>query len=465
MTDRFARLLDLKGFGAILFDERFTVMRMNPAAEAMLGLSGAFRSHGSILDLFPELVGVEVQIAAIVAGQDTDYRLEHVNRESGPGQVRYLNLWLLPDPAPGRALLVIEDVSEQALARQSASQQRYELFLYQRDADFRRQQAGGRILGNAPAIRRVRDTIQKLSRIPSATVLLTGETGCGKNLAARVIHASSMPAGAPFVEINCAALPEHLIESELFGYEKGAFTHAVCAKPGLLEEAHEGSLFLDEIGEMSANMQAKLLAVLESRCFRRLGSTRSIAVNIRVIASTNRDLQADVAAKRFREDLFFRLNVVSLPLPPLRELGEDILVIAEHLVKVYNIEFKKRVKGFTAEARRSLLGHRWPGNVRELGNCIERAMIFADKEYLDATDLVLAASAAPPIAAGDDRWKVPAGGIDLEDVERRLIQSALQQCGQNKTQAARLLGLSRDTLRYRLDKYRDRLPRTRLPGR
>ena len=454
MTDRFARLLDLKGFGTILFDSRFTVLSMNPAAETLLGLSGAPRPPGSLLDLFPEFVGLEAQIAAIVEDKDAEVRLDHVNRESGQGQLHYFNLLLLPDPAPDRALLVIEDVTEQALARQAANQQRYELYLYQRDLDFRRKHASDRILGNSRAIQRVRDTIQKLSRIPSTTVMLTGETGCGKNLAARVIHASSMPASAPFVEINCAALPEHLIESELFGYEKGAFTHAVAAKPGLLEEAHEGTLFLDEIGEMPMNMQSKLLSVLESRSFRRLGSTRPIAVNIRVIAASNHDLQADVNAKRFREDLFFRLNVVTLPLPPLRDLGEDILVIAEHLLHVYSIEFKKKVKGFTDRARRSLLDHGWQGNVRELANGIERAMIFAESEFIDLPDLMLAPRVASVAAIDKDRWTVPAGGIDLEEVERQLIVSALEQSGRNKTKAARLLGLSRDTLRYRLDKYR-----------
>jgi transcriptional regulator with PAS, ATPase and Fis domain len=460
MTDRFARLLDHKGFGAVLFDARLTIVQMNPAAEAILGLSGSSLPRSSFLDLFPEFVGVEPQIAAIVAGEDADYRLDHVCHESGPGRVRYLNLLLLPDLAPGRALLVIEDVTEQALSRQAANQQHYELFLYRTSADYRRNRSSDRILGDSPAIRRVRDTIHRLSRTPSATVLLIGETGCGKNLAARVIHGSSMPADAPFIEINCAALPEHLIESELFGYEKGAFTHAVSAKPGLLEEAHGGTLFLDEIGEMSANLQAKLLAVLESRRFRRLGSTRPVQVNIRVIASTNRDLQADVAAKRFREDLFFRLNVVTLPLPPLRELGGDILVIAEHLINRFNVEFKKRVQGFSADARQGLLDHTWPGNVRELGNCIERAMIFAEKERIDAAELVLPRPAAPAVAADGVPWTVPSGGIDLEELERRLILSALNQSGQNKTRAARLLGLSRDTLRYRLEKYLSQPPRS-----
>jgi transcriptional regulator with PAS, ATPase and Fis domain len=453
MTDRFHRLLGLKGFGSILFDSRFNVLEVTPAAASMLGLAGTSRSHGSLLNLFPEFVGVEAQVASIVADKSADFRLDLVHREAGPGLARYLNLLLLPDPAPERALLVIEDVTELALMRQAANQQRYELFLYQHDPAFRRSRIPDRILGNSPAIRRVRDMIQKLSRIPSATVMLTGETGCGKNLAARVIHSSSMPAAAPFVEINCAALPEHLIESELFGYEKGAFTHAVSAKPGLLEEAHEGTLFLDEIGEMPLNMQAKLLAVLEGRSFRRLGSTRPIAVSTRIVAATNRDLQTDVVRKRFREDLFFRLNVVTLPLPPLRELGEDVLLIAEYLLKSYNLEFKKNVKGFTPKARQCLLDHAWPGNVRELGNCIERAMIFAEGDYVDGPDLVLSPVTAPAAASDEDRWTVPSGGINLEEVERRLIVSALEQSGHNKTKAARLLGLSRDTLRYRLDKY------------
>jgi DNA-binding NtrC family response regulator len=453
MTDRFANLLRHKGFGSILFDASFNIVQMSPQAETLLGLSGTSKPRGSLLDLFPEFVGVEAQMSAIIAGRSGDFRLDDVKHECGQGLRRYLNLLLLPDPAPERALLVIEDVTEQALARQAENQQRYELFLWRSSTDFRRQHVGNRILGSSPAIRRVRSAIEKLSRIPSATVLLTGETGCGKNLAARVIHESSMPAGSPFIEINCAALPEQLIESELFGYEKGAFTHAVSTKPGLLEAADGGTLFLDEIAEMSANMQAKLLAVLESRCFRRLGSNRTIEVNIRVIASTNRDLRAEVADKRFRKDLFFRLNVVTLSMPPLRELGEDILTIAEHLLKRYNIEFKKKVRGFTDPARRRLLDHRWPGNVRELANCIERAMIFAEGEPIDVSDLVLSPLAVSAASADADRWKVPAGGVDLEDVERRLILSALEQSGHNKTKAARLLGLSRDTLRYRLDKF------------
>jgi transcriptional regulator with PAS, ATPase and Fis domain len=255
------------------------------------------------------------------------------------------------------------------------------------------------------------------------------------------------------VEINCAALPEHLIESELFGYEKGAFTHAMTTKPGLLEEAQEGTIFLDELGEMPLNMQVKLLNVLETRKFRRLGSNKSIEVNFRVIAATNLDLRNEVNEKRFREDLFYRLNVVSFTMPSLREMGEDIVIISEYLLKLFNIEFKKVVKGFTEKARQILLSYPWPGNVRELSNCLERAMIFANKDTLDASDLVVLKSQTNNTQQTAGQWTIPPGGIVLEEVERQLILSALEQSGNNKSKAARLLGLTRDTLRYRLEKY------------
>jgi transcriptional regulator with PAS, ATPase and Fis domain len=222
---------------------------------------------------------------------------------------------------------------------------------------------------------------------------------------------------------------------------------------GLLEEAAGGSIFLDEIGELPLNLQAKLLSALESKTIRRLGSNRAIRVNTRIIAATNRDLAAEVAAQRFREDLFYRLNVVALTMPPLRTLGEDIITIAHHLLSVFNLEFKKRVKCFTPAAEEKMHAYAWPGNVRELSNCIERAMIFAQDETIDAPEMILSAipqNGAEAVSA----WEVPPEGIALEDVERKLILSALERSSRNKTKAARLLGLSRDTLRYRLEKYR-----------
>jgi transcriptional regulator with PAS, ATPase and Fis domain len=243
------------------------------------------------------------------------------------------------------------------------------------------------------------------------------------------------------------------LESELFGYEKGAFTHATVSRSGLFEEAQGGTVFLDEIGELPLNMQAKLLHVLETKKFRRLGSNKIIEVKARLISATNRDLQKEVSRKEFREDLFYRLNVVLIQLPPLRELGEDIILIATHLLKIFNIEFKKQVKGFTEDARQLLLTYQWPGNVRELSNCLERTMIFIEKDWIEAPDLVVFQPSFAQTVSDGLLWTVPPDGIVLEDVERQLITSALKQAGKNKSKAARLLGLTRDTLRYRLEKY------------
>ena len=453
MSDALKQLLTYKNLGTVLFDEQLHIIDADTLAKELLVSIGQRLHKGNLLDFFPELIGSEEILRQVVQQKEKDFRLDFVNRTVDDKHPIFLNLLVLPADQKNQGLLILENVTDLALVEQEINQQRYELYLYKRDPEFRKQFLSESILGQSEAIERIRETIQKLSKFPSATVLFMGETGSGKNLAARVLHYSSMSADAPFVEINCAALPEHLIESELFGYEKGAFTHAVTAKRGLLEEARDGTLFLDEIGEMPLNMQAKLLNALETKQFRRLGSTKPIEADLRVIAATNRDLQNEVNEKRFREDLFYRLNVVSITMPPLRELGADIIIISEYLLKLFNVEFKKDVKGFSEDARQSLLSYSWPGNVRELSNCLERAMIFADKDILDATELVISGSQARQGQQQAHQWTVPPGGIVLEDVERQLILSALEQSGHNKSKAARLLGLTRDTLRYRLDKY------------
>ena len=453
MADPLNILLDHKGFGAIYFDEQLRVIETSPATQQLLALTLAQPPLALITDIFPELVGIEDDLQRMVAKQESVYHLDYVNRSDKQGQTRYLNLLLLACNEKDRALLVLEDATQTALALQAANQQRYDMYLYRTSIDHRRSQIGHSILGRSSAIEQIIQTVQRLSHVPSATVLLMGETGTGKNLTARMIHESSMAVDAPFVEINCAALPEQLIEAELFGYEKGAFTHAVSAKPGLLEAAHGGTLFLDEIGELPLNMQAKLLSTIESKTFRRLGSTLQREVDVRIIAATNRDLKTEIAAKTFREDLFYRLNVVSITLPPLRQLGEDIATIGEHFIELLNIQFKKKVKGFSPGARNVLLAHHWPGNVRELSNCIERAMIFIDGDEIDLPDLVLMTPAASAANAGHQPWTVPSTGIELEEVERSLILSALEQADNNKSKAARLLGLTRHTLRYRMEKH------------
>ncbi|MGD8960928.1 MAG: sigma-54 dependent transcriptional regulator [Desulfobacterales bacterium] len=453
MSDALKQLLTYKNLGAVLFDEQLHIIEADELAKELFVSIGQRLHKGHLLDFFPELIGSEEFLQQIIEQKKSDFRLDFVDRAVDDERAAFFNLLVLPAQQKDCGLLILENVTDQALAEQESNQQRYELFLYKRDPEFRKQFLSESILGHSEAIERIRATIQQLSKYPSATVLLMGETGSGKNLAARVLHYSSMSAEAPFVEINCAALPEHLIESELFGYEKGAFTHAVTSKRGLLEEAQGGTLFLDEIGEMPLNMQAKVLNALENKQFRRLGSTKPIETDLRIIAATNRHLQNEVDAKRFREDLFYRLNVVSITMPPLRELGTDILIISEYLLKLFNVEFKKDVKGFTEDARQLILNYSWPGNVRELSNCLERAMIFADHETLDASELVIFGPQAQQGKHPSQQWVVPPGGIVLEEVERQLIQSALEQSGNNKSKAARLLGLTRDTLRYRLDKY------------
>ncbi len=453
MSDALKRLLTYKKLGTILFDDQFNIIKADKLAQEIFISIGQRLTKGNLLDFFPEFIGSEEFLKEVIQLKKSEFRLDFIHRSAVDDSAVYFNLLVLPGEMPNHGLLVVENVTDQATAAQQLNQQRYELFLYKHDPQFRKTFLSESILGESDAIRHIRETIQKLSRYPTATILLMGETGSGKNLAARVIHYSSMSADAPFVEINCAALPEHLIESELFGYEKGAFTHAVTAKPGLLEEAQGGTLFLDEIGEMPLNMQAKLLNALETKKFRRLGSTKPIKADIRIIAATNRNLENELETKRFREDLFYRLNVVSISMPPLRELGEDIMTISEYLLKLFNVEFKKDVKGFTADARQVLLSYDWPGNVRELSNCLERAMIFADKDALDAPELIISGTQARMGKRKALQWTIPPGGIVLEEVERQLILSALEQSGNNKSKAARLLGLTRDTLRYRLEKY------------
>ncbi|HEY7173121.1 MAG TPA: sigma-54 dependent transcriptional regulator [Vicinamibacterales bacterium] len=306
-----------------------------------------------------------------------------------------------------------------------------------------------RIVGASPALQTVKALLQKIAGSPASTVLLTGESGTGKDLAAKVIHFNSDRAARPFMNITCSALPEALLESELFGHERGAFTGADRQKRGLFETADGGTVFLDEIGETVPGMQAKLLRFLEEKTFKRVGGAVDIHVDVRVIAATNRNLQEEVRAGRFREDLFYRLNVLPILLPPLRDRVEDIPQLVEFYVDSYNREFKKRIRGVTAEAMARLRSYGWPGNVRELRNVVERAMLLAEHETLGADDFALGAGAVRL----SDRVELPAGGIDLEQLERSLVVQALERAGWNQTRAAALLGLNRDQIRYRIEKF------------
>lgn len=292
------------------------------------------------------------------------------------------------------------------------------------------------IIAKSPKMQQVIEVIKVVAK-SNATVLITGESGTGKELVARAIHSQSYRKDKPFIAVSCAALPESLLESELFGHEKGAFTGAHVQRRGKFEIANRGTLFLDEIGEMSANIQVHLLRVLEEKEFTRVGGNELIKVDVRVISATNKDMKKAVASGQFREDLYYRLNVVTIELPPLRERKEDIPLLAQHFLKKFAVENQKEITGFSPEASDFLLKYDWPGNVRELENAIERAIILAKNSYIDAADMPqenLQLVQSTPV------------GKSLEEVEKEHILNVLSETGGNYSQAARILGISRITL-------------------
>jgi DNA-binding NtrC family response regulator len=306
-----------------------------------------------------------------------------------------------------------------------------------------------RIIGESPAMQQLKVLLKKIAVSPASTVLLTGESGTGKDLAAKVLHFNSARSAAAFMNITCSALPETLLESELFGHERGAFTDARQQKKGLFELADGGTLFLDEIGEMVPALQAKLLRFLEDKTFKRVGGSADIRVDVRVIAATNRNLDEEVQKGKFRDDLYYRLKVLPLFLPPLRDRTGDIPLLVRYYLDMFNREFKKNVRGVSADAMRALEAHAWPGNIRELRNAIERAMLLSDANELTAADFSVTMGGGPM----SQEFKLPPGGIRLDELERSLVEQALARAGGNQTRAATLLGLNRDQVRYRIEKF------------
>ena len=316
--------------------------------------------------------------------------------------------------------------------------------------------------------------VQKVAASEATTILIQGESGTGKDLVAKTIHYESSRQDGPFVAINCSAIPETLMEAELFGHEKGAFTDAKQMKKGLFETAHGGTLFLDEIGELSPLLQAKLLRVLEDQVIRRVGGVRDLQVDVRVVAASNRDLEKAVREGHFRQDLYYRLAIIAIFIPPLRERPEDVLPLVDFFIDWYNRKFKKSVRGISPETRRLLLAHNWPGNVRELKNSIERAMILEEESILRPMYMPFAVGEAArsgltafehtssatdgggkqlPDGRVLPRLYIPEEGTSLEEVERAMVELAMRQANNNQTHAARLLDISRDALRYKLKKF------------
>ncbi len=335
--------------------------------------------------------------------------------------------------------------------------------------EIRRKYTYDNLVGNSPAMIQVFKMIKVCAETDAKTVLITGESGTGKELVAKSIHFHSARSEAPFVEINCAAIPENLLENELFGHERGAYTDAGTRHRGIFEAADGGTVFLDEIGDMPLPMQAKILKVIETKKFRRLGGMREVEADVRIIAATNQDLPQMVSDGKFRGDLFFRLNVMNIPLPPLRERKEDIPALVKYFIERLNEEYNRAIEGISDEALNCLMHYDWPGNVRELRNAVERAMMLEQGKILSvehfSKDIVGAAAAGDvstqQVASGDlvafypgnGKIVLPPEGISLEEVEKELIRQALERYKGNQTKAAKCLRLTRDTLRYRMKKY------------
>jgi len=310
------------------------------------------------------------------------------------------------------------------------------------------------LVGTSRHMQNVMSMVDKVAKSDASTVLIQGESGTGKELIAKAIHYESARADRPFMAINCAAVPETLLESELMGHEKGAFTDARNQKKGLFEISDGGTIFLDEIGDMELGMQAKLLRVLEERAFRRVGGVKDIQIDVRIVSATNKDLLKAIEEKTFRNDLYYRLQVIPIYLPPLRERKEDILTLVKHFIDYYNHEFGKSVKGVSKMAEKFLVEYAWPGNVRELKNIIERAIILESDETLMLEHLPQEIIAKTSGGGGNlVNFRLPPEGIDIEDVERELIRQALESSEGNQSKAAKKLTLGIDAFRYRMKKF------------
>src|SRR5436190_5202510 len=322
------------------------------------------------------------------------------------------------------------------------------------------------IIGKSPAMVQTIKLARRVAESDVSSVLLQGESGTGKDCLAKAVHYSSQRAQAPFVAINCAALPSNLIESELFGHEKGAFTDAKTRKEGLLEQADGGTILLDEISELDINLQAKLLRVLEEGTFRRVGGLKDVHFTARIIAASNRNLKNETDCGRFRLDLYYRLAVVQIDLPPLRERGDDVVLLADHYLKVFRNRMGERnIRGLSPEVRRAFKLYDWPGNVRELRNVIERAIVLEEGDVITARSLPADILPTPKVKESrlelvnmdltDSIVSLPSAGISLEQLETSLMKQALAQCHGNQTRAAKLLGLTRDQFRYRWKKVKE----------
>jgi DNA-binding NtrC family response regulator len=429
------------GMERLLRQEGYTVDTAADGASA-LGVAAEHPPDVVVTDLkMPGMDGLE--LVAKLRAQDPDIPVIVVTTfsdvASAVGAIRAGAEDYLTKPVDFDALIItIERSVERRELRAETTNLRRQL-----------RESGGEgldgLIGASPAMQKVYRVARQVAGA-RATVLITGESGTGKGELARAIHAKSPRAGAPFVALHCAALAESLLESELFGHEKGAFTGAEKRRIGRFEQAHGGTLFLDEVGDIPASTQVKLLRVLQERTFERVGGNEPVSVDVRLIAATNRDLLADVHERRFREDLYYRLNVVHLDMPPLRVRDTDVLLLANHFLRRFATDNKRKIEGFTDQARAKIVAHRWPGNVRELENAIERAVVLCEGPLIDEEHLPIDIA---PVAKGAVR--IP--GATMAEVERYAILATLEATNGSTTRAAEMLDISVRTIQYRLHEY------------
>jgi PAS domain S-box-containing protein len=411
----------------ILYSPDFTITGVNRAAEKLFGMASADMIGRHCREVFR--CGVCEPGCGMLVGLNRGPSAQHstvrLHTDNGKERLVVMRTNRIFD-GQGRiegVVATIQDITEAAAPQKRA------------------------VIAESPAMRDALDFVRRVAASEATTILIEGENGTGKDLIAKTLHYQSVRQAEPFIAVNCAAIPETLLESELFGYEKGAFTDARQQKRGILELADKGTLFLDEIGESPLTLQAKLLRVLEDQNFRRLGGLKDIQLDLRVIAATNQDLREAVKEGVFRQDLYFRLNVIQIALPPLRDRPEDILPLARFFIDHYNQKFHRGIEGLSPAAAELLLAHDWPGNVRELRNAVERGMILEESACITPASLPIAITRP-------DGSEIPASrGLSLEDNERMLVARALEKAGGNQTQAARLLRITRDTLRYRMKKF------------
>jgi len=418
----------------ILYDRSYQITGVNQAAEKLLGMTAEEIIGHECREVFrcascEPGCGMLIGLEQVPTVSNSTVRLQTDNGRERLAVIRTRQLFDSAGEVAG-AVMTIRDITEEA-----APQKR-------------------EVIAESPGMKDVMSFIRRVAASEATTILLEGENGTGKDLIAKTLHYQSLRQAEPFIAINCAAIPDTLLESELFGYEKGAFTDARAQKRGIFELADRGTLFLDEIGEIPLMLQAKLLRVLEEQSFRRLGGLKDIKLDLRVIAATNKNLREAVKEGAFRQDLYFRLNVIHITIPALRERPEDIVPLVRFFVEHYNARFKRHIEGVTPEAERLLMAHDWPGNVRELRNAIERAMILEESSRITPSSLPISISQSPagqPAAVAP--VTIPDDGLSLEENEKMLLARALEKTGGNQTQAARLLRITRDTLRYKMKKF------------